>query len=95
MTQHEIDRLEIWEAINTLKSRIEALENQTVHFPTVTAANPDIYTYPMSLSAAKASWPMLENEFDEYCAKHSVTSWGYQDSVNFYNTYVGCGADFP
>lgn len=75
MNQQEIDRLELLDEINKLKQRVEALENKQFTFPTVTAASPDCYTYPLSLSAAKLCWPGLENEFDEYCAKHGVTAF--------------------
>ena len=95
MNQTDINILELRDEINALKQRVATLENQQVHFPTVTAANPECYNYPLSLSAAKLCWPGLENEFDQYCMMNKLTTFGYQDSVDFYNKYIGCGADFP
>lgn len=88
MTQIEIDILQLRDELNFLKQRVATLENQQVTFPTVTAASPYCYTYLVALSAAKASWPMLENEFDEYCAKHNVTAWTQTDSEQFYREYI-------
>ena len=51
--------------------------------------------YPLSLSAAKSLWPYMEHEFDEYCTKHNITTWTPTDGLNFYNEYIGVGADWP
>lgn len=95
MTQTEIDILQLRDELNSLKQRVATLENQQVTFPTVTAASPCCYNYPMSLSAARQCWPGLEHEFDNYCMNNRLTSFGYQDSVDFFNKYVSVGADFP
>ena len=51
--------------------------------------------YPLSLSAARSLWPLLEHEFDRYCTDHEITVWTPEDSEQFYNTYIGVGADWP
>ena len=51
--------------------------------------------YPLSLSAARSLWPLLEHEFDRYCTDHEITVWTPEDSEEFYNTYIGVGADWP
>lgn len=51
--------------------------------------------YPLSLSAARSLWPYMENEFDRYCLDHKITVWTPTDSEQFYNTYIGVGADWP
>lgn len=107
MIDTEVELLEIKETLKRMQAHINLLEdrinqvNPQYFWSSVTAASPEcykpIYTLdmPLSLSAAKAMWPMLEKEFDEYCTKHSVTAWTPTDSENFYNEYIGVGADWP
>ena len=95
MTDLELDIADIKLTLKMMKEHIKTLETK------LNRISPQCFTYdapmdmPLSLSAAKSMWPMLEREFDEYCAKHSVTAWTPTDSENFYNEYIGVGADWP
>ena len=71
--------------IDVLEDKFNCINPQCLLTPPCTA--PD---YPLSLSAAKSMWPMLEKEFDEYCAKHCVTTWTPDDNENFYREFVRC-----
>ena len=104
MTDVEVELLETKEIIKRMQAQIDILENRIntiTPWPTVTAASPacfnPIYTedMPLSLSAARSLWPLLENEFDRYCLDHKITVWTPTDSEQFYNTYIGVGADWP
>lgn len=98
---------QIKETLSKMQAQIDMLEdrmnsiNPQCYWPSVTAASPDcfrpIYTedMPLTLSAARELWPLLENEFDRYCLDHKITVWTPTDSEQFYNTYVGVGADWP
>ena len=79
--------------IDILEDRMNTV-NPQCYWPTVTAASPDCYNYPLSLSAARSQWPMLEHEFDEYCMKNELTHWTKADSLDFYNKYVGLRSRF-
>ena len=100
MTDTQIEIHEIKETLSKMRAQINILEdrmNKTYtpfYWPSVTAASPDCYNYPLSLSAARSQWPMLEHEFDEYCMKNELTQWTKADSLDFYNKYIGLGADF-
>lgn len=98
MTDLELDIADIKLTLKMMKEHIKTLETK------LNRISPQYFTYdtpmytmdmPLSLSAAKSMWPMLEREFDEYCAKHGLTSWTPADSDEFYNTYIGVGADWP
>lgn len=101
MSQMKTDIEQIKETISKMQAQIDILEDRmnTVNpqciWPSVTAASPDcfkpIYTedMPLTLSAARELWPLLENEFDRYCTDHKITVWTPTDSEQFYNTYVG------
>lgn len=101
MTDTEVELLEIKETLKRMQEHINVLEerveqvNPQCFWSLVTSANPDyrfpIYTMdmPLPLSAAKTLWPYMEKQFDEYCAKHNVTTWTPSDSENFYNEYIG------
>ena len=91
MTDLELDIADIKLTLKMMKEHIKTLETK------LNRISPQCFTYdaPLSLSAAKSMWPMLEREFDEYCAKHGLTSWTPADSDEFYNTYIGVGADWP
>lgn len=98
MTDLELDIADIKLTLKMMKEHIKTLETKLNRIsPQYFTYDTPIYTMdmPLSLSAAKSMWPMLENEFDEYCAKHGVTAWTPTDSENFYNEYVGVGADWP
>lgn len=107
MTDIEVELLEIKETLKRMQANIKALEervdqvNPQCFWSLVSSAIPDcnvpIYSldYPLSLSAAKSLWPYMEKQFDEYCAKHNITVWTSTDSENFYNEYLGTGADWP
>ena len=98
---------QIKETLSKMQAQIDILEdrmnqvNPQCFWPTVTAASPDcrlpLYSldYPMSLSAARSFYPMLEHEFDAYCMRNKLTVWNSTDSLDFYNKYIGLGADFP
>lgn len=91
---------QIKETLSKMQAQIDIIEdrmntiNPQCYWPSVTAASPECYKpiyaldMPLSLSAAKAMWPMLEKEFDDYCEKHSVTAWTPTDSENFYREYI-------
>ena len=92
------DLEQIKETLSMMKEHIKTLETKLNRIsPQCFTYDAPIYTMdkPLSLSAAKSMWPMLEREFDEYCAKHCVTTWTPADSDEFYNTYIGVGADWP
>ena len=107
MTDTEVELIEIKETLKRMQAQIDRIVdkikevNPQCFWQTVTAANPDCYNpiftedMPLSLSAAKSLWPYLENEFDRYCTEHNITTWTPTDSENFYNEYVGVGADWP
>lgn len=81
------------EHINTLETKLNRISPQC-YCPSVTVP---IYTndMPLSLSAARSLWPLLENEFDRYCTEKEITVWTPANSEEFYNTYIGVGADWP
>ena len=91
MTDLELDIADIKLTLKMIKEHIKTLETK------LNRISPQCFTYdaPLSLSAAKSMWPMLEKEFDDYCAEHKITVWTPADSENFYNEYVGVGADWP
>ena len=95
MTDLELDIADIKLTLKMIKEHIKTLETN------LNRISPQSFTYnapidmPLSLSAAKSMWPMLEREFDDYCVKHGVTAWTPADSDEFYNTYIGVGADWP
>ena len=98
MTDLELDIADIKLTLKMIKEHIKTLETKLNRIsPQCFTYDAPIYTIdtPLSLSAAKSMWPMLENEFDEYCAEHKITVWTPADSENFYNEYVGVGADWP
>ena len=80
------DLEQIKETLSMMKEHIKTLETK------LDRISPQCFTYyaPLSLSAAKSMWPMLEKEFDEYCAKHCVTTWTSDDNENFYREFVRC-----
>lgn len=90
MTDLELDIADIKLTLKMMKEHIKTLETK------LNRISPQCFTYyaPMdmqlSLSAAKSMWPMLEKEFDEYCAKHCVTTWTPDDNENFYREFVRC-----
>lgn len=97
MTDTEIDIKEIKATLKAMQCDIDYLKNMQPipqPFPSVTAASPDCYNYPLSLSAARSQWPMLEHEFDEYCMKNELTQWTKADSLDFYNKYIGLRSRF-
>ena len=91
---------QIKETISKMQAQIDVIEdriytlNPQCFSLSITAASPECYNYPLSLSAARSQWPMLEHEFDEYCMKNELTQWTKADSLDFYNKYIGLGADF-
>jgi len=92
------DLEQIKETLSMMKEHIKTLETKLNRIsPQYFTYDTPIYTMdmPLSLSAAKSMWPMLEKEFDDYCAKHGVTAWTPSNSEEFYNTYIGLGADWP
>ena len=107
MTDAEVELLEIKETLKRMQAHINLLEdrinqvNPQYFWSAVTSASADcgspIYSldYPLSLSAAKSLWPYMEKQFDEYCTKYNITTWTPTDSENFYNEYIGVGADWP
>ena len=98
---------QIKETLSKMQAQIDILEEKInltsphCFMQPFTAANPEcfrpIYTedMPLSISAARSLWPMLEKEFDRYCLDHKITVWTPSDSEQFYNTYIGVGADWP
>ena len=88
MTDLELDIADIKLTLKMMKEHIKTLETK------LNRISPQSFTYdapmdtPLSLSAAKSMWPMLEKEFDEYCAEHKITTWTPADSENFYNEFV-------
>lgn len=84
MTELELDIVDIKLTLKMMKEHIKTLETK------LDRISPQCFTYdaPLSLSAAKSMWPMLEKEFDEYCAEHKITVWTPADSENFYNEFV-------
>ena len=98
---------QIKETLKRMQAQIDVLEdrinqvNPQYFWSLTTTASADcglpLYSldYPMSLSAARSLWPYMEKQFDEYCAEHNITTWTPIDSQNFYNEYIGVGADFP
>lgn len=107
MTDTEVELIEIKETLKRMQAHIDILEDKInmtsphCFLQPFTAASPECYNpiytmdMPLSLSAAKSMWPYMEKQFDEYCAKHNITTWTPADSENFYNEYIGVGADFP
>ena len=98
MTDLELDIADIKLTLKMMKEHIKTLETKLDRIsPQYFTYDTPIYTMdiPLSLSAAKSMWPMLEREFDEYCAEHKITVWTHADSDEFYNTYIGVGADWP
>lgn len=91
MTDLELDIADIKLTLKMMKEHIKTLETK------LNRISPQCFTYdaPLSLSAAKSMWPMLEKEFDRYCEEHKITEWTHADSDEFYNTYIGVGADWP
>jgi hypothetical protein len=91
MTELQNDLTEIKQTLHVMQDKIDVLELKmsTVN-PQCYIFNKPIYTMdmPLSLSAAKSLWPMLEKEFDEYCCKHNITAWTPADSEQFYNEYI-------
>lgn len=86
MTDLELDIADIKLTLKMMKEHIKTLETK------LNRISPQCFTHdaPLSLSAAKSMWPMLEKEFDEYCAKHCVTTWTPDDNENFYREFVRC-----
>lgn len=90
MTDLELDIADIKLTLKMMKEHIKTLETK------LDRISPQCFTYyapidkQLSLSAAKSMWPMLEKEFDEYCAKHCVTTWTPDDNENFYREFVRC-----
>ena len=86
MTDLELDIADIKLTLKMMKEHITTLETK------LNRISPQCFTYdaPLSLSAAKSMWPMLEKEFDEYCAKNCVTTWTPDDNKNFYREFVRC-----
>ena len=90
MTDFELDIADIKLTLNMMKEHIKTLEAK------LNRISPQCFTYdapidkPLSLSEARSMWPMLEKEFDEYCAQHCVTTWTPTDSENFYREFVRC-----
>lgn len=98
MTDLELDIADIKLTLKMMKEHIKTLETKLNRIsPQYFTYDAPIYTMdmPLSLSAAKSMWPMLEREFDDYCLKHGVTAWTPTDSENFYNEYIGVCADWP
>lgn len=98
MTDLELDIADIKLTLKMMKEHINTLEAK------IDRVNPQCFIYerpiytmdmPLPLSAAKTLWPYIEKQFDEYCAKHNVTTWKPSDSEQFYNEYIAVGADFP
>lgn len=84
---------QIKETLSKMQAQIDIIEDRmnTVNPQCyVTAASPECFTQTLSLSAAKALWPLLENEFDRYCLDHEITVWTPDDNTQFYNEYVRC-----
>lgn len=85
---------QIKETLSKMQAQIDVLEDkfncvnpQCLLTPPCTAP---IFSldYPLSLSAARSMWPMLEHEFDRYVTEHNITTWTPADSEEFYNTYI-------
>lgn len=97
MTDLELDIADIKLTLKMIKEHIKTLETKLNRIsPQYFTYDTPIYTMdkPLSLSAAKSMWPMLEREFDRYCEEHKITEWTPADSDEFYNTYIGVGADW-
>ena len=90
MTDFELDIADIKLTLKMMKEHIKTLEAK------LNRISPQCFTYdapidkPLSLSAARSMWPMLEHEFDRYCTEHEITVWTPSDSEEFYNTYIRC-----
>lgn len=90
MTDLELDIADIMLTLKMMKEHIKTLEAK------LNRISPQCFTHyapmdkPLSLSAARSMWPMLEKEFDEYCAQHCVTTWTPDDNENFYREFVRC-----
>lgn len=84
MSELHNDLTEIKQTLHVMQEKIDVLEFK------LSNVNPQCFDadMPLSLSAAKSMWPMLEKEFDEYCDKHNITVWTSDDNTNFYNEYV-------
>ena len=107
MTDTEVELLEIKETLKRMQAHINLLENRInqvnpqCYWSSAVAVNSDcglpLYSldYPLTLSAARSLYPMLEHEFDNYCMRNKLTVWTSTDSLDFYNKYIGLGADFP
>ena len=92
MTDLELDIADIKLTLKMMKEHIKTLETKLNRIsPQCFTYDTPIYTedMPLTLSAARELWPMLENEFDRYCTDHKITVWTPTDSEQFYNTYVG------
>ena len=91
MTDLELDIADIKLTLKMMKEHIKTLETKLNRIsPQYFTYDTPIYTMdkPLSLSAARSMWPMLEHEFDRYCAEHNITTWTPTDSEQFYNTYI-------
>ena len=90
MTDFELDIADIKLTLKMMKEHIKTLETK------LNRISPQCFTYdapidmPLSLSAARSMWPMLEHEFDRYCTEHKITVWTPEDSTQFYNEYIRC-----
>ena len=90
MTDFELDIADIKLTLKMMKEHIKTLEAK------LNRISPQCFTYdapidkPLSLSAARSMWPMLEHEFDRYCTEKEITVWTPADSEEFYNTYIRC-----
>ena len=100
MSQMKSDIEQIKETMSKMQAQIDVIEdriytlNPQCFSLNITAASPDcfkpIYTedMPLTLSAARELWPLLENEFDRYCTDHKITVWTPEDSKEFYQEYI-------
>ena len=85
---------QIKETLSKMQVQIDAIEdriytlNPQCFSMSITAASPECFTQNLSLSAARSMWPMLENEFDKYCADHEITVWTPEDNNRFYQEYI-------
>lgn len=104
MSQMKTDIEQIKETISKMQAQIDVIEdriytlNPQCFSMSITAASPECFTQldtPLSLSAARSLYPMLQHEFDNYCMRNKLTVWTSTDSLDFYNKYIGLGADFP
>lgn len=92
MTDTQLDIADIKLTLKMMKEHIRTIETK------LDRISPQCFTQTddnVPLSAAKSMWPFLEKEFDEYCTKHGVTTWTPDDNTQFFNEYIGAGADWP